>query len=147
MKTILWTYFVLTILSSCSASWHVKKARAKDPSLFETQTIREVTPIEIPPAVFDFDCKQLMMPAKIELYSPTIITNPVTGETKIDTLLVYITTADTTGQVTMVVDCPDAEVIHDTITETVFIKPSNWYNIRLLLIGAVAMFIIMFLRK
>ena len=36
---------VLVILSSCSASWHVKRAKWKDPSLFEvkTETIINIT--------------------------------------------------------------------------------------------------------
>lgn len=143
----LFIIFVVIYCSGCSASWHVRKAHKKDPSLFETRTVTRAKKMKIPPVSIGFDCYKFLQPATIELYSPILITNPLTGELKTDTVKVYLHTNDTTGYVTAVVDCPDAEVIHETVTEVITLK-STWseklnHIIVGVVIGVLAMIVFM----
>jgi hypothetical protein len=110
MKKLIKVIAILILLSSCSASWHIRKAQKKDPSLFTTQIIKVIDTVivEVPKVdtlfKYQFD----------------------TVEFTIDSIQVkyFYQTKDST--VYLEVDCPDSEIITNTITKTerVFVKPS-----------------------
>jgi hypothetical protein len=103
---------LLILLSSCSASWHVKKAIRKDPNIFEADTITVIDTIriEVPKVdtsfVYQFDTVEMVI-------------NDVKIKHHYDT---------TTNEVYIEADCPDQEVITktETIKETIVLKPSKW---------------------
>jgi len=131
MKAII-LIIAVALLSGCSATWHVKQAYRKDPSLFDTIVVRVVKPMEVPEVTTNFDCFELMKAGEIVLYSPVLITNPVTGEVNEDSVRLQLTVAtDSTGQATSqiaaAIDCPDAEVIYETrIIPPIVVQPSFW---------------------
>ena len=88
-----------------------------------------------------------MNPTSIELYSPVLITNPITGIVKKDSVKVKLTTSDTTGAVTAQVDCPDAEVITNTVTTTITIPPTPLDVFKWIALGILLGFILTILLK
>jgi hypothetical protein len=132
---------ILLIFCSCSAQWHLKKARAKDPSIFEVQTITTIQTIKTPLAELSFNCIELMKNGPIELYSP--ILRMVNGQKVSDKVAVKLTPVldaanKATGEIAAVVDCPDSEIVTVTKKETIFLKPSKWYMIMFFAIGFLA---------
>jgi len=141
---------IILLFCSCSAQWHLKKARAKDPSIFEVKTITEIQTIKTPLAELAFDCVELMKNGPIQLYSP--ILRIVDGKSVPDSVGVKLTPvidADKvpTGEIAAVVDCPDSEVVTVTKTETVFIKPTAWEILIYVAIGFVAGVILILHKK
>lgn len=129
--------FLFLILTSCSASWHIRKAQRKDPALFATKTIIHVDTfiVEVPRVDTLFKYKH------------------DTVEFTIDSIQVkyYYQTVDST--VYLEIDCPDSEVVTKTVTktETIIIKPSfkekilsGWW---LLVILAAIYFVTKMIRK
>ena len=125
---IIFILVVLTLLvCSCSASWHVKKAIRKDPSIFnrDTITVIDTLVIEVPKVdtsfVYQFDTVEFVI-------------DNVRVRHHYDTL---------TNEVFIEADCPDQEVITktETITERIVLKPTLWDKIKggtltaLLLVG------------
>jgi len=114
-KSILISFLVLT-LCGCSASWHVKRAMRLDPSLFTTKidTVRDTIFIEITKVdtLFSYEYDT------VEMYLDSVYV-----KYHYDTL---------EKKVFIEVDCPDSEIITETITkvETIVIKPSFWETIR-----------------
>jgi hypothetical protein len=107
---------VITLLSGCSASWHVKRAQKKDPSLFEVVTVTKVDTVWIESVRIDtlfrykFDTVEFIKDrVKIKYAYRTIDS------------LVYID-----------VECPPNEVITktETITTTVTVKPTFWDKVQ-----------------
>lgn len=98
------------MLSSCSASWHIRKAQKKDPSLFTTEIVKYVDTVivEVPKIdtlfKYEFDTVEIVMDSIQVKY--------------------FYQTKDST--VYLEVDCPDNKVITETVTktETIIVKPS-----------------------
>ena len=92
--------------------------------------------MNVPPAQFKFDCAKIGV-NPITLYSPILYTNPVTGETKRDSVKVELSGTD--GQITAVVDCPDVEVMKETRHTTITLQPTikDWLVLAVVGIGGV----------
>lgn len=103
-------FALLILLSSCSASWHIRKALKKNPSLFSTEiiTVVDTVIVEVPRV-------DTLFKYKFD-----------TVEFTIDSIQVkyFYQTVDST--VYLEIDCPDSEIITETITktETIIVKPS-----------------------
>ena len=101
---------ILLLLSGCSASWHIRKAQKKDPSLFVRDTVVKVDTIWLEVAKIDtlfkyrYDTVEFTKDSIRVKYFHNYIDS-----------LVYIE-----------VDCPDSEVITktNTVTETITLKPT-----------------------
>lgn len=112
----------LVALMSCSASYHIKRAKMKDPSLFVKDTIIQIDTIwkvvkKVDTAFkYQYDTVFFVKDSvKIKYYY------------SYKDSLVYIEA-----------DCPDcpSTVKTETITETVFVEPTLWDKIKLGLQGA-----------
>ena len=140
---------MLLLFCSCSAQWHLKRARAKDPSIFEVKTITEIQTIKTPLAELSFNCIELMKNGPIELYSP--ILRVVNGKSVKDSVGVKLTPVldpdkKATGEIAAVVDCPDSEIVTVTKTETILLKPAIWHIIIYWAIGFVCGVVLMLKR-
>lgn len=130
------TYFIvlLLIISSCSASWHIKKAKKLDPSLFEVKTEiqRDTITLEVPVV------RELV---KIDTLVELVQVDPIT---KIRTVIKYKIQNDT-----IMIDCPDPEIVTvtETITETVTIMPTLWEKLQYMVYGLVALVILALVKK
>ena len=108
---------ILILFSSCSASWHVKKARKKDPTLFEMK--RDTAILSVPKASFTLGN---VINRQVELIQPVNIS----GTSK-DVLIKYLRVVDTVNNIDSVfieVDCPDQEIIYER--EKIYVKPTLW---------------------
>ena len=110
MKRILFSLAIALLLTSCSASWHIRKAQKKDPSLFTTETVKVVDTlyVEVPKIEFKFKYK----------------TDTVTLTKDSVRIKYYHSVRDSTVYVEA--DCPPNKVITNTVTKTntVFVKPT-----------------------
>lgn len=110
LLTYLKTFLAIILLSGCTASWHVKQALRKDPSLFVTRidTIRDTVFIKVASidTVFKYNFDT------VEYYQDKVFI-----KYHYDTL---------TNDVFISADCPDNEIVTNTVTktETVTIKPT-----------------------
>lgn len=99
------------ILTGCKASWHVKRAKKLDPTLFETsiEIERDTVKVEVPTVVEKIKRDTLVQVVNID---------PIT---KYKTVIKYKITKDT-----IMIKCPDNEVITvvETKTETITLKPT-----------------------
>lgn len=93
---------LLILLSSCSASWHVKRALKKDPHVFKTDTVTliDTITVEVPKVdtsfVYEFDTVEYIQESiKIKYFHDTL-----------------------TNEVYIEADCPDSELISKTETIT-----------------------------
>lgn len=110
MKNSLVIAIVGIFLASCSASWHIRKAQKKDPSLFTTEIVKYVDTVivEVPRIdtlfKYEFDTVEIVMDSIQIKY--------------------FYQTKDST--VYLEVDCPDNQTITETITktETIIVKPT-----------------------
>jgi len=122
---------------SCSASWHIKKAKRLDPSLFTTKidTVRDTIFIEI--ARVDTTFEYRFDTVKMWLDSVYV-------EYHYDTL---------TNTVHLAADCPDQQVITETIEKIEYVEPklTFWEKIQYsfyLLIAVITIYgIVRFVRK
>lgn len=103
----------VSLLLGCSASRHIKIAKRKDPSLFEERVNRDTVKLEIPTLVERIKIDTLVSVVKID---------PIT---KYKTVIKYKITKDT-----IMIDCPDSEVITVTKVETITIKPTFWEKLQ-----------------
>jgi hypothetical protein len=124
---------VLILLSSCSASWHVRKAQKKAPYLFVRDTVVKVDTIWLEVAKIDtlfkyrYDTVEFVKDSIRVKYFHNYIDS-----------LVYIE-----------VDCPDAEVITktNTVTETITLKPTLAQYFKIGIISLVLLIAVFFISK
>ena len=116
IKGILIAILAIILLSGCSASKLIKMAKRKDPSLFITKidTVRDTIFIEMVSVdtlfKYNFDT--------VTYYQDSVY---VKYHYSVEDSLVYIE-----------VDCPDQQIITETITEkeTITIKPTFWEKLQ-----------------
>ena len=118
-------------LCSCSANWHIRKAKKKDPSLFDTVETVDTVVLEVPKV--DTLFKQVR-----DTLIEYIQKDSIGQEVKIKYL--YNTVTDS---VFIEVDCPDPEIITKTVTNTVEIKPTIWQQIKwfIMVLGLIAIWL------
>ena len=130
------SYYILLviILSSCSASWHVKRANKLDPSLFEVKTEiqRDTVTLEVPVV------KEVV---RLDTLVELVQVDPIT---KLRTIIKYKIQNDT-----IMIDCPDPEIVTVTekVTETITIKPTLWEKARYGVIGLSVLMGLFLLKK
>ena len=122
-----YSLIVLLLCSSCSASYHIKKAMRKDPSLFKADTVSIVDTVRVVTQKVDTAFIQ-----QTDTLIQFIQQDDIGQDIKIKYL--YSTITDS---VFIEVDCPDQQTIVKTevVTKTVTIKPTFFEKIRYLLIG------------
>jgi len=122
-KNVLTSIIFALVVTGCSASWHIKTAMRKDPSLFKKDTVvrvdtiwREVVKIDTL-FKYKFDTVEFWKDSIYVKYHYSYIDS-----------LVYLE-----------IDCPDSEVITktNTITETITIKPTFWEKVQQAVYGVV----------
>lgn len=124
---------LITLLFSCSPTYHIKRARAKDPSLFEMK--KEVVIDTVWKTVETVDT----------LFKYTTDTVFITKDSV--KIKYYYSYQD--SLVYIEADCPDCPSVTrtETQTETVFIEPTFWDKLKWFLSGVVGTSIIaVFLR-
>lgn len=114
MKGYLLTFLLL--LSGCSANWHMKKALKKDPSIVEIKTVKVVDTVFI-------EVEKIDTLFKYKFDTVTFWKDSIYVK-------YFYQTQD--SLVYLEVDCPDNEVITNTVTETktIVIKPTLWEKIQ-----------------
>ena len=138
LKTIVFLLFMLIFISlcSCSASWHIKRAMVKDPSMFkDTVRVEKIDTILIETPKVDTLFKQ---------QRDTLI-EYIQGDVKIKYL--WNTKTDS---VYIEADCPDQEIIERVVTKTVppiVLKPTFWQQARWAVIILFLIGVIFLLRK
>ena len=109
-------------LCSCSAQWHLRKAKKKDSGLFKEHTVERIDTFMIETAKVDTVFKQLR---------DTVIryVQKDNRGQEIKVKYIYKTIQDS---VFIEVDCPDEREVIKTITktETVEIEPSFWQKFK-----------------
>jgi hypothetical protein len=146
--TVLIIIALIVLLSSCSASWHIQKARQKDPTIFEL--FKETKYLKAPSVGFQFDCDSL--------YSrPIVFIKPRTykdenGKDKTDSVRIVFTPIDKKlspedslnikNAFDIEVDCPDPVII--TEKEMVYIKPTFWEKFKYAL-ASLALSVLLFI--
>ncbi len=134
LKSFLIALFILTVLlllSGCSASWHVRKAQKKDPSLFVRDTVTTVDTVWIEVSKvdtlfkYDFDTVEFWKDSVFVKYFYQPIDSTV-----------YIE-----------VDCPDQQTITktNTVTEVITLKPTFWQKVQYYIGGAIIVIILVVL--
>ena len=117
IKRILTAFLAILLLTGCSASYHINKARKLDPSLFQTKTEiqRDTLIVEVP---------KILERVKIDTLVELVQVDPITN---IKTVIKYKIQNDT-----IMIDCPDNEIITviETKTETITIKPTFWEKLQ-----------------
>lgn len=128
---------VALLAGSCSASWHLRKAQIKDPSLFNTNTVRVVDTITV-------EVPKLQAVFKYKHDTVRITKDSVR-------IKYFYNTKDST--VFVEADCPDNKVVTNTVTNTKTIKvlPTFWqkaaYGFKSLLILLIVIIVGWFLLK
>jgi hypothetical protein len=117
MKRILIAFLAIILLTGCSASHHIKRARKLDPSLFQARTEieRDTLIVEVP---------TVLERVKIDTLVEIVQIDPITN---IETIIKYKIHNDT-----IMIDCPPSEIITETIikVETITIKPTFWEKLQ-----------------
>lgn len=119
--TLISIIILMVTMCSCSASWHIRQAERKDPSLFEAKEVQRIDtafiPVEKIETILKFRTDTLIT------YIDTTSAKPVQIRYK------YIKKTDS---IYLAADCPDAEVITKEIikTNTVTIKPTLWQQVQ-----------------
>lgn len=124
---------VLLSLSGCSASWHVRKAQKKDPSLFVRDTVEIVDTVWIEVSKVD-----------------TLFTYKFdTVEFWKDSVFVKYFYQPIDSTVYIEVDCPDQQTITktNTVTEIITVKPTLAQYLKVFIISLVVLAAIFFLSK
>ena len=111
MKRIIIGLLAIVLLSGCSASWHFRKARKLDSTLFTSDTVKVVDTLLIDVPVVS---EKVLFDTLVQL----VQVDPVT---KIETVVKYRIQHDS-----IMIECPDKEVVTvvQTVVNTVEIKPS-----------------------
>ena len=110
------------LLSSCSGSWHLRRAIKKDPALFDSTSVVKIDTLRIKTERVDTAFIQ-QRDTVIQYIQQDNQGRPIEiryrWNTKTDTVEINV-------------DCPDQEVITNTITNTntVLVKPSIWQQIK-----------------
>lgn len=124
----------VSLLFSCKASWHIKQAKRKDPTLFteKVEIERDTVTLEVP---------TLVEKIKIDTLVSVVKVDPIT---KYKTVIKYKITKDT-----IMIDCPDSEVITETITkvETIRIEPTFWEKLQWFAYTLVGLVVFLGVRK
>lgn len=126
---------LLLVISSCSASWHIKKAKAKDPDLFTyNETVKIDTLIQEVTKVDTLFRKKV--DTLIQFVQKDSLKREIQIKYKYNTI---------TDSVFIEVDCPDVEVITKEVvkTNTVEIKPNIWDKLIYFIGGVVLLFVIL----
>ena len=126
-------FYIVAIVffSSCSASWHIRKAIKKDPSLFDTTRTIVIRKAEIPASEFSFNIDSLMKTRFSVIEIPREYEMPVTGDLRKDTIYVRLRLSSQDSlQIQAEVDCPDPEVITETKITTITLEPTFWQKAR-----------------
>lgn len=117
IRSILTPFLTVLLLSGCSASYHIKRAKRLDPSLFQTKTEiqRDTLVVEVP---------TVLERVKIDTLVELVQVDPITN---IKTVIKYKIQNDT-----IMIDCPDNEVITvvETRIETITVKPTFWEKLQ-----------------
>lgn len=141
-KTILnWAALISVIIlmvsmCSCSASWHIRQAQRKDPTLFQAKEVQRIDTVIIPLEKVE---------TLLKFRTDTLITYvDTTSAQPVEIRYKYIKKLDS---IYLSADCPDAEIITKEIikTNTITIKPTLWQQIQwsVYIIAALALFIIL----
>ena len=119
---------VITLLSGCSASWHVKRAQKKDPSLFDTVRVVRVDTVWIESVRIDTLFKYKFDTVKFWKDSVRI-----KYFYQVQDSLVYLE-----------VDCPDNEIITktETITKVVTAGPTFWDKVQFVGVALLVLIVI-----
>ena len=128
---------LLLLLSSCSASWHIQRAIKKDASLFDSTSVVATDTVRLITERVDTAFIQ-QRDTLIQYIQQDNEGNDVEIRYKWNTK---------TDSVFIEVDCPDQEVITNTITNTntLLIKPTLWQQIKslwwliLILLGVIVL--------
>lgn len=128
------TILAIILLSGCSASWHIKKARKLDPTLFESKVeiVHDTLKIEVP---------KVLDRVKIDTLVELVQLEPITNT---EYVVKYKIQNDT-----IMIDCPDNEVVTvvETRTETVTIKPTFWEKVQWSIYIIIGLAVFLFIRK
>ncbi len=113
---------LLLLISSCSGSWHLRKAIKKDPSLFDSTTVTKRDTLRL---------ETLKVDTAFIQQRDTLI-QYIQRDNNGDSIQIRYRWNTKTDTVQIEVDCPDQEVITNTITKTntVIVKPSIWQQIK-----------------
>ena len=126
---------LFALFSSCSATWHIKRAKAKQPELFTYKETLKIDTLIKEVATVDTVFKQ-KTDTLIQFVQKDSIHNEVIIRYKYNTL---------TDSVFIEVDCPDNEVITKEVikTQTVEIKPSLWEKFLYFFMGVALLYVIL----
>lgn len=128
------TILAIILLSGCSASWHIKKARKLDPTLFQAKVeiVHDTLKIEVP---------KVLDRVKIDTLVELVQLDPVTNT---EYIVKYKIQNDT-----IMIDCPDNEVVTvtETKTEIVTIKPTFWEKVQWSIYIIIGLAVFLFVRK
>lgn len=121
---------IMILLSGCSASWHIRRAQAKDPSMFsDTVRVEKIDTLIVEVPKIDTLFRQVR-DTLIEYVQET-----VQGEVRIKYL--WNTKTDS---VFIEADCPDSEVVTKIVTEQlppIVLEPTLWQRIEWLVYAMV----------
>lgn len=121
---------LIVLLSSCSASWHIQKARQKDPTIFELFKKTKIDTVWV-------EVKRVDTLFKFDIDTVRIIKDSV----KIKYFYSY-----KDSLVYIDVDCPDCPSIITTVTEKemVYVKPTFWEKFKYAL-ASLALSVLLFI--
>jgi len=124
---------ILLLLSGCSASWHVRKAQKKDPSLFVRDTVTTVDTVWIEVSKVDTLFKYQF--DTVEFWKDSVFVK------------YFYQPIDST--VYIEVDCPDQQTITktNTVTEVITLKPTLAQYLKVFIISLVVLAAIFFISK
>jgi hypothetical protein len=124
---------ILLLLSGCSASWHVRKAQKKDPSLFVRDTVTTVDTVWIEVSKVDTLFKYQF--DTVEFWKDSVFVK------------YFYQPIDST--VYIEVDCPDQQTITktNTVTEIITLKPTLVQYLKAFIISLVVLAAIFFISK
>ena len=128
------TILAIILLSGCSASWHVKRAMKLNPTLFKSkvEVVHDTLKVEVP---------KFLDRVKTDTLVEIIQVDPVTNT---EYIVKYKIQNDT-----IMIDCPDNEVITvtETRTETITIKPTFWERVQWSIYIIIGLAVFLFIRK
>lgn len=128
------TILAIILLSGCSASYHIKKARKLDPTLFEAK-------VEIVHDTLKVDVPKFLDRVQIDTLVELVQLDPITNT---EYVVKYEIRNDT-----IMIDCPDNEVvtITETKTETITILPTFWEKVQWSIYIIIALVVIIGVKK
>lgn len=124
-------------MCSCSAYWHVRRAKKIDPTIFEiVETVKSDT-VKIEVSKVDTVFSQVR---------DTVIQYVQKDRSGNEVKIKYLFNTKT-DSVYIQADCPDQEVITNTKTETITINPTIWVKLKYSLISLVVFALVWLFRK